>query len=68
MFRSAFPDLELTPEDVIADGDTVVRRDRITGTHDGEFMGIPPTGKQSQLPHPTSLSLSTSLVEGGACP
>jgi predicted ester cyclase len=41
----AFPDLHITVEDVIAEGDKVVERDTITGTHQGEYMGLPPTGK-----------------------
>lgn len=46
MFRTAFPDLELQFEDVIVDDEKVVRRDRATGTHEGPFMGIEPTGKE----------------------
>ena len=45
MYRSAFPDLEMTIEDQIAEGDKVVNRWTATGTHQGELMGIPPTGK-----------------------
>jgi predicted ester cyclase len=41
----AFPDLRVTVEDVIAEGDKVVGRNSVTGTHQGEYMGIPPTGK-----------------------
>ncbi len=41
----AFPDLHVTVEDVIAEGDRVVGRNTVTGTHQGEYMGIPPTGK-----------------------
>jgi steroid delta-isomerase-like uncharacterized protein len=41
----AFPDLHITVEDVIAEGDKVVSRNSVTGTHEGEYMGIPPTGK-----------------------
>jgi steroid delta-isomerase-like uncharacterized protein len=41
----AFPDLHITVEDLIAEGDKVVARDSVTGTHQGEYMGIPPTGK-----------------------
>jgi steroid delta-isomerase-like uncharacterized protein len=41
----AFPDLQVTVEDVIAEGDKVVARNTVTGTHQGEYMGIPPTGK-----------------------
>ena len=45
MYRAAFPDLRMDPEDVLASGDKVVARVRATGTHEGEFMGMPPTGK-----------------------
>ncbi len=44
--RSAFPDLRLTVEDQIAEGDMVVTRWTLTGTHKGDFMGIPSTGVQ----------------------
>lgn len=40
----AFPDLHVTVEDVIAEGDKVVARNTVTGTHRGEYMGRPPTG------------------------
>jgi predicted ester cyclase len=46
MFRAAFPDLHGTIEDQIAEGDKVVSRMTYRGTHQGELMGIPPTGKQ----------------------
>ncbi|MBY0398329.1 MAG: ester cyclase, partial [Thermoleophilia bacterium] len=42
---AAFPDMAMTPQDVIDGGDKVVARVRFTGTHRGEFMGIPPTGR-----------------------
>jgi steroid delta-isomerase-like uncharacterized protein len=41
----AFPDLHITIEDLIAEGDKVVARDTVTGTHQGEYMALPPTGK-----------------------
>jgi steroid delta-isomerase-like uncharacterized protein len=44
--RPAFPDLELTVEDQIAEGDKVVTRWTARGTHKSEFTGVPPTGKQ----------------------
>jgi steroid delta-isomerase-like uncharacterized protein len=41
----AFPDLHVTVEDLIEEGDKVVGRNSVTGTHQGEYMGLPPTGK-----------------------
>lgn len=49
-FLQAFPDLEFHPEDRLAEGDKVVTRFHFTGTHRGEFAGIPPTGAQITLP------------------
>lgn len=45
MFRAAFPDLQDTVEDQLADGNKVVTRITSRGTHQGELMGIPATGK-----------------------
>ncbi len=42
---AAFPDMAMTVEDVVDGGDKLVARVRFTGTHDGEFMGMPPTGR-----------------------
>src|SRR5262245_36385958 len=39
----AFPDLHVAVQDVIAEGDKVVVRDTVTGTHQGEYRGLPPT-------------------------
>ncbi len=46
MLLTAFPDLQMATEDVIASGDKAVARVRATGTHKGAFMGIPATGKR----------------------
>jgi predicted ester cyclase len=45
MFRAGFPDWVETVDDVIAEDDKVVIRVTGQGTHDGEFQGIPPTGR-----------------------
>jgi len=45
MYRAAFPDLRMEAEDVLVSGDKAVARVRATGTHQGEFMGMPATGK-----------------------
>lgn len=41
----AFPDIHVAVEDVIAEGDKVVSRNTVTGTHQGEYRGLPPTGR-----------------------
>lgn len=44
--RAALSDMEATVERVVVDGDELAFRWRITGTHSGEFMGIPPSGNR----------------------
>jgi steroid delta-isomerase-like uncharacterized protein len=45
IYITGFPDLRFDAEDIIASGDKVVARVRCTGTHTGDFMGMPATGK-----------------------
>lgn len=59
-FGSAFPDRQSTVEDQIAEGDKVVTRYTFSGTHQGEFLGIPPTGNRVQM---TGMYLSR--ISGG---
>jgi steroid delta-isomerase-like uncharacterized protein len=59
MFRAAFPDLRITVNDQFEDGDKVVLRWTVTGTHKGELMGIPPTGK-----HVTVTGISINVIRG----
>lgn len=47
---SAFLDLTVTLDDLIIDGDSVARVLTLEGTHIGEFLGIPPTGKRFRMP------------------
>jgi steroid delta-isomerase-like uncharacterized protein len=44
--RAAYPDFRLSIDDQVAEGDSVAARWTMTGTHQGEFYGIPATGKQ----------------------
>lgn len=60
MYITAFPDLQFTVEDMIAEGDRVVARCTTRGTHQGTFMGIPPTGKQVK----TTLIFIDRIVNG----
>jgi predicted ester cyclase len=46
MFYTAFPDLNITVDDMIAEGDKTVTRLAMSGTFTGEFRGIPPTGNE----------------------
>ncbi len=48
-FRSAFPDLQATIEDQIPEGDKVATRYTLSGTHQGELLGIAPTGNQVEI-------------------
>ncbi len=48
-FRSAFPDLNVITEDTVAEGDRVVSRWTARGTHQGDLMGISPTGKEVEI-------------------
>ena len=50
MFFDAFPDSNVTIESMIAEGDMTATRLTYTGTHKGEFQGIPPTGKSIAIP------------------
>ena len=49
MFRQAFPDLRVSIDDLIAEGDKVVARMTTSGTHQGQFFGFPPTGKKISI-------------------
>ena len=48
-FRNAIPDLTYTVEDQVAEGDKVVSRYTATGTHQGEFFGVAPTGNRIEM-------------------
>ena len=49
MQLAAFPDLRMTVEDIVADGNKVVARVRYTGTQSGAFMGMPATDKSADV-------------------
>jgi predicted ester cyclase len=59
-YFAAFPDLQFTVEDEIAEGDKVTTRYTARGTHRGELMGMAPTGK-----HVTVTGIFISRVEEG---
>ena len=65
MLRGAFPNLKVTVEDQIAEGDRVATRWIFRGTHQGDFMGMPPTGRQVTMSGMTIFRVANGkLVEG----
>ncbi len=60
MYLSAFPDMHVSVEDEIAEGDKVVTRWTIRGTHRGELMGIAPTDEQVEIK-----GITIHRIEGG---
>jgi predicted ester cyclase len=60
MFLAAFPDMQVTIEEELAEGNKVMTRGYFTGTHRGDFQGVPPTGKQIKVKY-----MDIWLVENG---
>jgi len=60
MYCTALPDLRFAIEDTVAEGDKVVIRCTIRGTHKGEYMGIAPTGRQVAM-----TVIAIRRIEGG---
>lgn len=60
--RSAFGDFSATVEDIIAEGDTVAMRVTLRGTHEGEFMGIEPTGNSFEIENMVFARLRDGMV------
>ena len=60
MFLAAFPDMQVTIEDEIGEGDKVVTRWTLHGTHQGELMGIPATHQ-----HVSVNGISTDRIANG---
>ena len=48
-YRATFPDMRMDVEEIIASGDKTVARVTVSGTQDGEFMGMPPSGRRVQV-------------------
>jgi steroid delta-isomerase-like uncharacterized protein len=60
MYLIAFPDAQITIEDQLAEGDTVATRWTGRGTHQGELMSVPPSGKRVEV-----AGVTISRIEGG---
>jgi steroid delta-isomerase-like uncharacterized protein len=60
LYRDAFPDARITVEDQVAEGDEVATRWSARGTHEGELMGVAPTGNRVEI-----TGITISRIEGG---
>ena len=49
MMRGGFPDIQWTLEETIAEGDKIAARFTMRGTHQGTFLGVPPTGRKIEV-------------------
>jgi len=49
LFRAAFSGFRATIDEQVAEGDLVVTRKRFHGVHDGDFLGVPPTGREVEI-------------------
>jgi steroid delta-isomerase-like uncharacterized protein len=65
MLDAAFPDRQVIIDDVIAEGDRVVARTTLRGTHQGEMQGIPATGNSVTQPSITIFRLSNGKIAEG---
>jgi predicted ester cyclase len=47
--RAAFPDMQVTADDILVDGDRLAARSTMRATHEGDFLGLPATGKAVEV-------------------
>jgi steroid delta-isomerase-like uncharacterized protein len=65
VMTGAFPDIRLEVEDLVSSGDTTVSRWVVTGTHTGEGLGFPPTGRTIRVVGTTWVKfLDGKMIEG----
>src|SRR5579859_8126391 len=62
MMRGGFPDIQWMLEDMVVEGDKVAARFTMRGTHQGNFMGVPPTGKKIAVPAMNFYRLSNGQI------
>jgi steroid delta-isomerase-like uncharacterized protein len=64
-YFAAFPDMEMEIQDIVAEGDKAVVRWKVRGTHTGDSLGIPPSGRQVEFTGMTMLEVKEGkIVEG----
>ena len=62
VWMNAFPDLVITVTDLLIDGDRVVQLLDVVGTHAGEFLGLPPTGRRLQVVGAFVFTMKDNLI------
>jgi predicted ester cyclase len=62
LWFSAFPDIRYTSDEILVDGDRVVEIARLSGTHAGDFFGLPPTGRHVEVLVALLLKVGDGLV------
>jgi steroid delta-isomerase-like uncharacterized protein len=62
LWFSAFADVQFRTDDVLVDGDRVVHVVQASGTHTGEFFGVPPSGRHIEVQIVTILTISDGLI------
>ena len=63
-FRTAFPDWHQEAHEFVTDGHTVVARMHCTGTHQGEWQGLPPTGRRMKIDEVYFFRISDDRITG----
>jgi steroid delta-isomerase-like uncharacterized protein len=66
-YFTAFPDLHVAIDELIAEGDKVFCRSTMTGTHDGEYKGIPPTGRNIAAESAEVFRIADGKIAGYWC-
>ena len=64
-FRGAFPDIHITVERTVTESDVVAAYCRVTGTHTGDSLGVPPTGKRVDFHGMTILRVGDGMIREG---
>ena len=65
VYEKTFPHYEVLADDFICEDDKVVVRARVKGTHQGDLMGIPPTGKSIDLPFSAIYQIKDKKIAKG---
>jgi predicted ester cyclase len=66
-YFNAFPDLHVAIDEMIADGDRIFVRSTTTGTHDGDYKGIEPTGRHMSVESAEVFHVKDGKFEGYWC-